>query len=437
MKNLITPGRLIGLTLGLILIYLTWGFVFTKGGIGSNVLLGLALSLAAVYYLTLLFGAYLDDMFFNSGNRERAFLLRHIEVRSREIKHALRQINKSSRKKSRYPQDALVAAQALLLEGEVLSTNVRSNLEVDAQGAQTQIESLKKMRSRLDSTLSALLKKPLPSGGFFASFQSLAGALSLAIVARIFLVEPYQIPSGSMIPTMLVGDHLFVSKLRYGIINPLSKEPSYLVRWSEPKPGDVVVFTAPPYVGQNSGQTWIKRVIAGPGQTVALKDSVVYVDGQPYPHIEPYEPVTYSDFAIEGQVDMFLLGSVSGQWVTLKADRTVEEIGTLKHQIYLNPVYERNAYREVNWPNAMYPRTGEGLTCNDLACRVNDGYVFVMGDNRGHSADSRFWGALKMDNIKGKALFIWMSVDGSTESIDAGPFALPAFRWSRWMSIIR
>ena len=73
----------------------------------------------------------------------------------------------------------------------------------------------------------------------------------------------------------------------------------------------------------------------------------------------------------------------------------------------------------------------KGLSCTPDECTVKDGFVFVMGDNRDHSSDGRFWGAVPVDNIKGKALFIWVSVDGSEESVHAGKFTLPRFRWER------
>lgn len=85
------------------------------------------------------------------------------------------------------------------------------------------------------------------------------------------------------------------------------------------------------------------------------------------------------------------------------------------------------------WPIAA-DQNGPGLYCSEQGCKVKEGHVFVMGDNRGNLADSRVWGALPVSRIKGKALFIWMSVDGSKQSLELGPFALPSFRFERWFT---
>jgi len=256
--------------------------------------------------------------------------------------------------------------------------------------------------------------------GAFAGTRSLVFALLAAFALRYFVVEPFQIPSGSMIPTLLVGDHLFVSKMHYGIPNPFAKGHQYFVRWASPSPGDVVVFRAPPYVGRHAGSPWIKRVIAGPGQTVSLIDGVVHVDGKPYEHIGKRELVKYKDYfeALPGK-----------KWVDQIALHSREKIGEIEHSIYLHPPAQQHPL-EKSWPLYL-SRQLPGLDCGASECTVQDGYVFVMGDNRGNSADSRFWGALPVENIKGKALFIWISVDGSTLLIDRGRFVVPAFRWKR------
>lgn len=99
------------------------------------------------------------------------------------------------------------------------------------------------------------------------------------------------------------------------------------------------------------------------------------------------------------------------------------------HDIYMNNPDE-------NWPQAVQKEL-TGLTCDADSCLVKEGYVFVMGDNRGGSLDSRWWGALSKENIKGKALFVWMSVNGRNQMISFGRFALPEFRWARWFREIR
>ena len=259
--------------------------------------------------------------------------------------------------------------------------------------------------------------------GVFQQMRSLGVAFSVALALRAFAVEPFQIPSGSMIPTLLIGDHLFVARCMYGLSVPFAQEPTYFARWSTPRPGDVVVFVAPPYVQANAGQAWIKRVIAGPGQRVHIKDGVVHVDDIPYVHVGDGADLSYDDF------DEFRRA-----WSIESAAHQRERIpdykgGDREHSILLTPDKAIET-----WPHAGLggrPMRYNGLTCDLDSCTVDDGHIFVMGDNRGHSSDGRVWGAVPIDNVRGRALFIWMSVDGSERSVDLGRFTLPRFRWER------
>jgi signal peptidase I len=255
---------------------------------------------------------------------------------------------------------------------------------------------------------------------------SLILALLCALLLREFIIEPYQIPSGSMIPELLVGDHLFVSKYYYGLSKPFTSDPEFIFQWRRPKPGDVVVFKAPDYVGSHAGQAWIKRVIATGGQTVRVINSTVYVDGVAYEHIKPEEVVSFMDY--------YGFGTDGGTWREEKARKTVEKINDVEHQIHL-PLYGGAAELGPTWP---IHKEGNmpGLICHDGQCRVKEGFVFVMGDNRANSRDSRVWGALQESRIIGKANFVWMSVDGSGESVKLGPFYLPKFRFERWFKNI-
>lgn len=404
MNSYFKPGRVIAFLLSSTLVFILWGMIFQPGGLGANVLLALVVAGMVIYNSTKNLGAFLDDLLFEGGSREKAFLMRRAR---NELKLYREKLSKASRKRRSQFRDQMLQFEKAMNELEAHILAPRPNLK-----------HVRDAMALVDTTAKAFLGK-LPRKGLVGGFESLVMALLGAMALRIFLVEPFQIPSGSMIPTLLVGDHLFVSKLSYGIMNPLSSKPSYLVRWAEPKPGDVMIFTAPAYVPSNAGATWIKRVIAGPGQEVFIKDSVVYVDGKPYPHTQPNELVHYYDYYMSYNL-----------WREEAALYTREQVpGSANHAIYMaNP--------EEDWPVADQPIL-PGLSCEGERCIVQEGHLFVMGDNRGGSMDSRYWGALPIENVKGKALFIWMSVYGREQSVQLGSFSLPAFRWSRWFSWIR
>lgn len=435
MKSSFTKGRFLSFALGVLLVFLLWGYVFTPNGNGANVILALAIAIFAIYWLTTSLGPVIDDVVFHGGSRERAMALRKAERAGQEIAGKLAKTK--TRFKNEHPSQydacktALEKLFATVEELRAVPTSEPAKVAADIKKVSL-AESNAVASAQTFFGKSVGLKPSILSG-----WLSLALALAAAVSLRIFIVEPYQIPSGSMIPTLLVGDHLFVSKLSYGIMNPFSKEASYLVRWDTPKPGDVVVFQAPSYVPRHAGETWIKRVIANAGQTVRLEDTVVYVDGKPYAHVMPETDVRYKDFIGIGSQSSYSIGSSEGFWETRNGLLTVEQIGDVKHQIYQNPRNSRNDI-EGNWPVFGFQKLrlncdwDVGLDCGPAGCKVKEGYLFVMGDNRGFSSDGRCWGALPIDNVKGKALFIWMSVDGSEKSVDLGRFTLPAFRWSRW-----
>jgi signal peptidase I len=371
-------------------------------------------------------------MFFHGGSRERALALRHAEQVAREAETKIEGYKRKA--KSEAQTEAIKNGQKVINNTFAAVAEMRARPTSDPKTIAADIKRATEEEAKVQAAVKAVVGKPLTSHGPFGGWLSLVGALAAAIALRMFIIEPYQIPSGSMIPTLLVGDHLFVSKLSYGIMNPFSRQPSYLVRWSTPEPGQVVVFEAPSYVGHNAGETWIKRVIARPGQTVRIENTVVYVDGKPYPHIIPDEMVRYKDYESSGIQGRFFGESGDGVWQEREGVYTIEQIGDVKHSIYQRPEGKRIRF-ETSWPG-LFGGPYEGLECEVDLCRVKDGYVFVMGDNRGYSSDGRFWGALPLENIKGRALFIWMSVDGSDSSISFGRFALPGFRWSRWFNAI-
>ncbi|MBN21368.1 MAG: signal peptidase I [Bdellovibrionaceae bacterium] len=195
---------------------------------------------------------------------------------------------------------------------------------------------------------------------------SLFWTLLLVLAIRSSVIEAFKIPSGSMIPTLFVGDHIFVNKMAYGIKVPfvdwIQDKPIYLYKNEGPKRGEVIVFKFP---GDRS-LYYIKRVIGVPGDVVELKNKDLYING----------------VAIE---------------------RTfVKKEG--KYHFYHEKLGEQEALIQIEPGNLFDQKDNFGPVT------VPENQYFVMGDNRDGSYDSRFWGFVPMDDVRGKALFIWMSI---------------------------
>ena len=201
---------------------------------------------------------------------------------------------------------------------------------------------------------------------FRENVESLAWAVVMMLILRVFLLQAFRIPSESMRDTLLKGDFLFVSKVDYGAKLPFTNVRLPGLR--QPKRGDVIVFQYPP----DPSQDYIKRCIATGGQTVEIREKKVFVDGRQL--TEPY--VKHMDMRIE--------------------------------------------------PASVSPRDNLG------PFTVPPGHLFMMGDNRENSADSRYWGFVPMDLVKGRAVFIYFST--GSEHWWEMPFFV---RWSRLFNVIR
>jgi signal peptidase I len=203
---------------------------------------------------------------------------------------------------------------------------------------------------------------------------------------RSFLVEPFKIPSGSMMPTLLVGDFILVNKHTYGIRLPVINVKVFDV--NQPKPGDVMVFRYP----RDPSLDYIKRVVGIPGDTVGYHNKRLTINGKPLPM---KEQGSYSYVASGlNYISATTYSETLGEHVH---DALVQPEAP---SVYPNQVDGQFPYRK----NCVYNEDG-------FTCTVPPGYYFMMGDNRDSSNDSRYWGFVPDRNIVGKAFMIWWNFD--------------------------
>lgn len=214
----------------------------------------------------------------------------------------------------------------------------------------------------------------------------------VVFLLRSFLFEPFKIPSGSMIPTLLVGDLILVNKYHYGIRLPVINKK--ILANHEPQRGDVMVFRYP----KDPTQDYIKRVVGVPGDEVAFLNQHLYINGVEAPLTE--EPKPFYDDEKHDFVPEYK-----------------ETLNGVQHDILLDihaqPFY--GAPDKIDFPfreNCRY--SAEGVTC-----KVPPGNYYMMGDNRDNSQDSRYWGFVPDENIVGKAFFVWMNFSNLKQ---IGPF---------------
>lgn len=198
-------------------------------------------------------------------------------------------------------------------------------------------------------------------------------------VLRSFIVEPFKIPSGSMIPTLQVGDFILVNKFTYGIRLPVINKK--IIDINLPKRGDVMVFRYP----EDPSVDYIKRVVGVPGDKVAYQNKRLTINGQPVEtqRVEDYlhpERLYYSK-------------------------QFVEKDNGITHRVLNDddaPAFIPDPARFPNREDCFYNNSG-------VICTVPAGHYFMMGDNRDNSRDSRYWGFVPEENIVGKAFFVWLN----------------------------
>ena len=198
-------------------------------------------------------------------------------------------------------------------------------------------------------------------------------------VLRSFLFEPFKIPSGSMIPTLLVGDLILVNKFEYGLRLPVLN--TKITAGTPPQRGDVMVFRYPP----KPSLDYIKRVVGVPGDEVAYLNKRLSINGKAVP------TDTLPEFFDEDSMRYF--------------KQFEEDMGTAKHRLLNDdsrPAFVPGADEFQFKQNCQYSVEG-------VVCKVPEGHYFMMGDNRDNSLDSRYWGFVPEKNIVGKAFFVWMN----------------------------
>lgn len=233
--------------------------------------------------------------------------------------------------------------------------------------------------------------------GAWENVKAVIVTLAIFLLIRTFLLEAYRIPSGSMIPTLLVGDWLFVNKLVYGPHVPGTRVN--LPGYAEPKAGDVVVFVSPYQVDQpdDPTPTLVKRLVAVGGDTVYMRGGLFHLNGTPKPQQfaqpNPVGDGSFSHPLFAWQQQHVVRGSRFGE---PPASPTLDDWGPLV---------------------------------------VPQGYLFMLGDNRYDSKDGRYWGLVPRENVRGRPLFVYYSYNAD-DSYRPLPF-LTDIRWGRIGTIIR
>jgi signal peptidase I len=205
----------------------------------------------------------------------------------------------------------------------------------------------------------------------------------VVFLLRSFLFEPFKIPSGSMMPTLIVGDLILVNKFHYGIRLPVINKK--IIDNHDPERGDVMVFRFP----KDPSTDYIKRVVGVPGDEVVFRNQQLFLNGQLVP-TEPMPPPGFYDEEARRYSPEFK-----------------EKLGNVEHGILINP--QSTPFFGGQDGNQFPFRENCRYSADGVACKVPAGNYFMMGDNRDNSLDSRYWGFVPDENVIGKAFYVWMN----------------------------
>ncbi len=236
-----------------------------------------------------------------------------------------------------------------------------------------------------------------PKGRRWENVKSILGTVAIFLVLRTFLIEAYRIPSGSMIPALLVGDWLFVNKLRYGPHVPFTN--INLPGYAEPQRGEVAVFKSPVQIDQpwDPTPTLVKRIVGVPGDTLHMRGGMLHLNGVAQP--QAHQPVPLDDG----------LGDDTSPLFAWQRPYTIDDS---RFGPAPPPTLD-------DWGPLVVP----------------PGYYFMLGDARHGSKDSRFWGIVPRENFRGRPLFVYYSYNA--DDSDRPLPALTDIRWGRLGTIIR
>ncbi len=227
----------------------------------------------------------------------------------------------------------------------------------------------KRRKLQLPSTTEDIQTSSAKTPAWIAFCQSIFPILFLVLIFRSFLFEPYQIPSGSMIPTLHPGDFILVNKFDYGLRLPVTGHK--IVSVNKPKRGDVMVFKFP----ENPNINYIKRVVGLPGDHIRYENKLLYINDK----------------------------LVINKHTTVVSEHEEDKKADQKND--LTPTFYDEQLGKHNFKIKIYPDISYD---NGTRWTVPKGMYFVMGDNRDRSYDSRFWGFVPEENIVGKAIYVWM-----------------------------
>ncbi|HEU0029504.1 MAG TPA: signal peptidase I [Kofleriaceae bacterium] len=308
--------------------------------------------------------------------------------------------------------------------------------EVEQGLGDSDLQRVRRGLPTLDALVDELIKRP-PKSTTRDYVESIGLAVLIALALRAFVIEAFKIPSSSMYPTLEIGDHIFVNKFIYGIRIPWTNTKLFELRG--PHHGEVIVFAQP----CETDRDYIKRVIALAGETVEVRCNVVYVNGKPIPNKLVQEQCKHDDFEEPPDDGKPGKGPAGDGWFERSCSKYEETVEGMAYFTYHDPErptrdrgpvssrpntkdfpdeIPRHCANQIDDDPHDVPNQKPGkivVTRNQIApgteCEpyrhyvVPEGHVFVMGDNRANSNDSRYWGSVPIENIKGKALFIWLS----------------------------